>query len=70
MCLKALNDELSTGHERNFVMYDGGGPGGVGLSVDSTTFLHFFYNLQQKFEQNLHYKKILESTIYIFNKML
>ena len=32
----------------------GGGAGGVGLSVDSTTFLLFFYNLQQKFEENLH----------------
>ena len=32
----------------------GGGPVGVGLSVDSTTFLLSVYNLQQKFEQNLH----------------
>ena len=31
-----------------------GGGGGVGLSVDSTTFLRSVYNLQQKFEQNLH----------------
>ena len=32
----------------------GGGGGGVGNSVDSTTFLLSVYNLQQKFEQNLH----------------
>ena len=32
----------------------GEGPGGVGLSVDSTTFLLSVYNLQQKFEENLH----------------
>jgi hypothetical protein len=32
----------------------GGGARGVGLSVDSTTFLLSVYNLQQKFEQNLH----------------
>ena len=28
--------------------------GGVRLFVDSTTFLIVVYNLQQKFEQNLH----------------
>ena len=32
----------------------GEGPGGVRLFVDSTTFLLSVYNLQQKFEQNLH----------------
>ena len=31
-----------------------GGAGGFQVSVDSTTFLHVFYNLHQKFEQNLH----------------
>ena len=35
----------------------GGGPGGVRLSVDSTTFLLSVYNLQQKFEQYLHLHK-------------
>ena len=35
---------------------------GVGLSVDSTTFLLSVYNLQQKFEQNLHLQK--NSKIY------
>ena len=35
-------------------MTTGGGPEGVGLSVDSTTFFLSVYNLQQKFEQNLH----------------
>jgi hypothetical protein len=34
--------------------FTGGGAGGVGLSVDSTTFLLSVYNLQTKFEQNLH----------------
>ena len=33
---------------------EGGGAGGVGLSVDSTTSLLSVYNLQEKFEQNLH----------------
>jgi hypothetical protein len=40
----------------------GGGPGGDKLSVDSTTFLLSVYNLQQKFEQNLHLQII--SKIY------
>ena len=30
------------------------GARGVPVSVDSTIFCHVFYNLQQKFEQNLH----------------
>ena len=45
-----------------FTAYSKGGARGVRLSVDSTTFLLFFYNLQPKFEQNLHLQR--NSEIY------
>ena len=48
----AYSANLALGDEMNVVQIQGGR--GVGFSVDSTTFLPFFYNLQQKFEENLH----------------